>query len=299
MEEKIYDNERLLFIINPKAGQKKREDFIANVVNEFNDNGYEVTLRFTRAAGDGTRIVKDLGQGFHMIVCMGGDGTLNEVIDGILEAGLSVPLGYIPAGSTNDFAKSLNLPTDPAKAAEFIMQNKPKSIDIGRFNNRYFVYTASAGIFAKASYSASQSVKNVIGHFAYILEGIKDLTQVKKLNLKIELKDETIEGTYIFVAICNSTSIGGIMTLDQERVDFSDGLFEMLLVKFPKDLIELGVIVNKLTNQKYDDVVRLIPISKAKISDCSEIDWTLDGEKEPGKEKMRFKVIHNGIKFIY
>lgn len=293
------ESERLLFIINPRAGQKKKEDFLVDVINEFNDNGYEVNIRFTRAQGDGTRLVCDYGIGSDMIVCMGGDGTLNEVIEGILETGLKIPLGYIPAGSTNDFANSLNLPSDPLEAAKAMMEKKPKKIDIGKFNGRYFVYTASAGIFTKASYSASQTVKNTFGHFAYVMEGIKDLTQVKRLNLKIELPEETIEGEYIFAAICNSTSIGGIMTLDQDRVDFSDGLFEMLLVKFPKDLIELGIIVTNLTNQKYDERVQLIPISKAKITDSSDIDWSLDGEKEEGKKKIKFKVMHNAIRFIY
>lgn len=299
MSEKLFDNEKLLFIINPKAGQKKREDFLVDVINEFNDNGYEVNIRFTRERGDGIKFARNLGNGYDRIVCMGGDGTLNEVIEGILEAGIKVPLGYIPTGSTNDFANSLNLSADPAQAAVNIMQKDVKSIDIGKFNGRYFVYTASAGIFTKASYSAPQTIKNVLGHFAYILEGIKDLTQVKQLKLKIELKDEVIEGNYIFAAICNSTSIGGIMTLDQGKVDFSDGLFEMLLVKFPKDLIELGFIVNQLTAQKYDDKVKLIPISKATISDSTNIDWSLDGEKEEGKETIKFKVVHNAINFIY
>lgn len=299
VNENISEFKKLLFIVNPRAGQKKKDDIFIDIINEFNDNGYEVIIRFTRKMKDATNIVKALGPVADMIVCMGGDGTLNEVIDGMLLEKIKKPLGYIPAGSTNDFASSLNLPKDPIQAAKHIMSNKAHYIDIGKFNKRYFVYTASAGIFTKASYSAPQNIKNIFGHFAYVLEGVKDLTQVKRLKLKIELKDEVIEDEFIFAAICNSTSIGGIMAIDESRVDFADGFFELLLVKFPKDLIELGIIVNLLTNQKYDDRVKLLKVSKAQISDCNDIDWSLDGEKEEGKKTMKFRVIHNGIKLVY
>ena len=214
-------------------------------------------------------------------------------------ARLKKPLGYIPAGSTNDFANSLNLPSDPVEAAKHIMTHKAKYIDIGKFNDRYFVYTASAGIFTKASYSAPQNIKNLLGHFAYVLEGVKDLTQVKRMKLKIENEDEVIEGEYIFVAICNATSIGGVMTIDEGKVDFADGLFELLLIKYPKDLIELGIIINELTNQIYDKHIRLLKVSKLKISDSSDIDWSLDGEKEDGRKNMKFRVIHNAVKLVY
>lgn len=299
VNENISEFKKLLFIVNPRAGQKKKDDIFIDIINEFNDNGYEVIIRFTRKMKDATNIVKALGPVADMIVCMGGDGTLNEVIDGMLLEKIKKTLGYIPAGSTNDFASSLNLPKDPIQAAKHIMSNKAHYIDIGKFNKRYFVYTASAGIFTKASYSAPQNIKNIFGHFAYVLEGVKDLTQVKRLKLKIELKDEVIEDEFIFAAICNSTSIGGIMAIDESRVDFADGFFELLLVKFPKDLIELGIIVNLLTNQKYDDRVKLLKVSKAQISDCNDIDWSLDGEKEEGKKTMKFRVIHNGIKLVY
>ena len=256
-------------------------------------------IKFTRREKHATEIVKALGSQVDMIACMGGDGTLNEVMAGMRSARLKKPLGYIPAGSTNDFANSLNLPSDPVEAAKHMVTHKAKYIDIGKFNDRYFVYTASAGIFTKASYSAPQNIKNLLGHFAYVLEGVKDLTQVKRMKLKIENEDEVIEGEYIFVAICNATSIGGVMTIDEGKVDFADGLFELLLIKYPKDLIELGIIINELTNQIYDKHIRLLKVSKLKISDSSDIDWSLDGEKEDGRKNMKVRVIHNAVKLVY
>ncbi|MCT7398278.1 YegS/Rv2252/BmrU family lipid kinase [Eubacterium sp. LFL-14] len=298
-KEIVEQYKKLLFIVNPKAGQKKREDILVDVINIFNDYGYEVLIKFTRREKHAIEIVKALGSQVDMIACMGGDGTLNEVMAGMRSARLKKPLGYIPAGSTNDFANSLNLPSDPVEAAKHMVTHKAKYIDIGKFNDRYFVYTASAGIFTKASYSAPQNIKNMLGHFAYVLEGVKDLTQVKRMKLEIENEDEVIEGEYIFVAICNATSIGGVMTIDEGKVDFADGLFELLLIKYPKDLIELGIIINELTNQIYDKHIRLLKVSKLKISDSSDIDWSLDGEKEDGRKNMKFRVIHNAVKLVY
>ena len=272
---------------------------LRDIVDIFSSHDYEVIIRATQAPKDAYEKAKEYADSVDLIVCSGGDGTLDEVVTGITEKNSNVPIGYIPAGSTNDFANSLNLPSDPVEAAKHIMTHKAKYIDIGKFNDRYFVYTASAGIFTKASYSAPQNIKNMLGHFAYVLEGVKDLTQVKRMKLKIENEDEVIEGEYIFVAICNATSIGGVMTIDEGKVDFADGLFELLLIKYPKDLIELGIIINELTNQIYDKHIRLLKVSKLKISDSSDIDWSLDGEKEDGRKNMKFRVIHNAVKLVY
>lgn len=290
---------KIVFIMNPRAGQKKKEGFLVDVINTFYENGYVTELHYTRSQGDAIKLVGRHGRNCDIIVCMGGDGTLNEVIEGIIQWGVATPLGYIPAGSTNDFATSLNLSTQPEDAARDLMNRTAKPIDIGRFNSRYFVYTASCGIFTRTSYETPQNIKNLLGHFAYILEGIKDLTNVKPLKLDIKYNAGNISGEYIFASICNATSLGGIMTIDKERVDFADGLFEMLLVKFPKDIIELGILINKLQSQSYGDGVDLISISRAQIKDISCGDWSLDGEKEEGREISDFEVFHKAVNLIY
>lgn len=290
---------RLVFISNPRAGQKKKEGFLVDVINEFENGGYVTEVHYTRCQGDAGRIVAQYGVDADMIVCMGGDGTLNEVIEGMLKSEITIPLGYIPAGSTNDFANSLGLEVQPELAAKKIMKKKPHKLDIGCFNGRYFVYTASCGIFASTSYETSQDIKNVIGHSAYILQGIMDLTKIKQMNLTFEYDGKVESGTYIFAAICNATKIGGIMSIDKEVVDFRDGKFELILVKYPKDLIELGVTITNLQNQVYGEGVQLISVSDLKIKNAEGIDWSLDGEKEEAKPEIDFKVIPKAVNFIY
>jgi YegS/Rv2252/BmrU family lipid kinase len=230
---------------------------------------------------------------------MGGDGTLNEVMQGMIEGEVTTPLGYIPAGSTNDFATSLGLKTNPKEAAEFIVNHEAKQLDLGCFNGRYFVYTASAGIFTKTSYSTPQDLKNKLGHMAYILTGIKELFHIRRLKLKIELSDRIIQGRYIFVAINNATKVGGIMKLDEELVEFNDGVFELMLVEFPKGVFAFCKIALKVLLQKFTGEITLLQIDSAKITAEKDIDWSLDGEKEKGKEFVDFKVVHDAIKFIY
>lgn len=290
---------KLLFIINPKAGLKKNKNYIDDAVKVFESAGYKVGIKYTKKRLDGTNIAREYGSKVDLIVCMGGDGTLNEVIQGMNEKGVTTPLGYIPAGSTNDFATSLGLKSDPKKQAEFIISNKARSLDMGMFNGRYFVYTASAGIFTKTSYSTPQKMKNRLGHFAYILHGVRELFHIRRLKLKIELDNKTYEGKYIFAAINNATKVGGIMKLDKEMVEFNDGMFELMLVEFPKGPVEFMKLVVKVLTQKFTGKITLEQITSARITDCTDIDWSLDGEKETGRAVVDFKVVHDAVNFIY
>lgn len=290
---------KLLFIINPKAGLKKNKSYIDDAVNVFEGAGYKVGIKYTKKRLDGTYIAKEYSCKVDMVVCMGGDGTLNEVIAGMMEAQSKTPLGYIPAGSTNDFATSLGLKSDPKQAATFIMSNKSRPLDMGSFNGRQFVYTASAGIFTKTSYSTPQELKNRLGHFAYILHGVRELFHIRRLKLKIELEDKTYEGKYIFVAINNATKVGGIMKLDEDFVKFNDGVFELMLIEFPKGPAEFFKLVWQVLNQKFTGKITLEQIQSARITDCTDIDWSLDGEKEKGRAIVDFKVVHDAVNFIY
>lgn len=290
---------KLLFIINPKAGHKKNKHFMDEAIKTFENSGYEVDIKYTKKRADGTRIAIKHGAEADLVVCMGGDGTLNEVMQGMVEGGVKTPLGYIPAGSTNDFATSLGLKTNPKEQAEFLMSHEPRPLDLGMFNGRYFVYTASAGIFTKTSYDTPQNLKNKLGHFAYILSGVKELFHVRKIRMSIELKDRTIEGTYIFTAINNATKIGGVMKLDESIVQFNDGVFELMLVEWPKDPIKLNKILWRIITRKFAGEITFIQIDSAKITSETDLDWSLDGEKEKGKEFVDFKVVHDAINFIY
>lgn len=270
---------RLLLIVNPCAGTKRIVRYLPDILQLFRTNGYETTVYMTAERGDGTHIVQTRGVDFDRIICAGGDGTFNEVIAGILKAGLTTPIGYIPCGSTNDFASSLHLPKTIMKAAHCAVEGAPISVDVGQFAERYFSYVASFGAFTKASYSTPQSVKNALGHLAYILEGIKDIPTIRPIHLSLEVNGMLLEDDYIFGAISNTTSVGGVLTLDESLVDLNDGMFELLLIKSPADIIELNECVRALSTQDYQSrMITFLSTSRLHIASQEPIDWTLDGE---------------------
>ena len=221
----------ILLLVNPNAGTKKANKYLTDILVLFKENGYDTRVCITMGKNQVMPYVKDFGFECDMIVCIGGDGTFNETVEAVIETGCDKPIGYIPAGSTNDFANGLNLSKRIMDAARDIMDGTPVAIDIGKFNNRYFSYIASCGIFTKVSYNTPQSVKNTYGHLAYVVQGMKDLANIKSVHLKIEADGKVFEDDYIFAAICNSTSVGGILTIKPDVVDLTDGMMVILLIK--------------------------------------------------------------------
>lgn len=278
----------MLLVVNPLAGTRKTSRYLADIISIFNRADYQVQVHITAAPGDGAAVVAQQAAGMDLVVCAGGDGTFNETVSGILESGTKTPIGYIPAGSTNDFASSLKLPTNILRAAQQIVEGHPVTYDIGRFGDRYFSYVASFGAFTRASYATPQNVKNALGHLAYVLEGIQELSQIRKVHVRFELDDgEVLEDNYLFGAISNSTSVGGILTLDPKRVDMRDGKFELLLVRTPKDLIEVHECIMNLTTQTYNQgVIDFRSASRIRITADPNMSWTLDGEQEKGHQSV-------------
>jgi len=211
-----------------------------------------------------------------------------------------VPVGYIPCGSTNDFANSLKIPTNVIKAAQAIAEGEPQKFDIGLFGDRHFCYVASFGAFTKASYATPQSLKNVMGHMAYILSGISEISQIHKEHIRVEFEDDkVVEDDFIFGAVSNSTSVGGILTLDPKVVDMADGLFEVLLVRAPKSMGELAECISALKKQTYNcKMITFFSTRKLKVYAPEHMPWTLDGEREEGHEKIKIKNLHHAIKLM-
>ena len=289
----------ILLIVNPVAGKRKAHTTLVDVIAELQKDGMCVTVRITEERGDAVRFAYEADpKVYDVVACFGGDGTLNETISGILKAKSGIPIGYIPAGSTNDFAQSMKLPATPKKAAELIANGSLRKIDIGSFNGeRNFSYVAAFGIFTAASYSVPQQVKNMLGHTAYILGGVKEIGNIKSHHVKIKLDDREIEGDYIFGAVANSTSIAGIVKLKEGLVDFSDGVFEVGLIKTPKTIIELNNILTAITTQTYGEGVEIYKAKKMTFS-SDGFDWTLDGEKADGTEEVNIECLPSAIKFI-
>ena len=290
---------RMLFVMNPYAGQRKANRYLADILGIFNRAGYEVTAHMTAERGDATKVVQEKAAEVDLIVCAGGDGTFNETVNGLLFSGADTPVGYIPCGSTNDFAASLKLPTNPVKAAKAIVEGTPRRYDVGKFADRYFSYVASFGAFTKASYATPQNVKNALGHTAYLLEGIQELSQIRTAHVRFELDDRVIEDDFLFGAISNSTSVGGILTLDPKQVDMSDGRFELLLVRKPRDLIEVSECLVALQKQQYNcAMMTFVSTEKLRILADSSMAWTLDGEREEGHQEIFVENLHHGIQLM-
>jgi len=290
---------KLLFIMNPCAGIRKANPLLPDIFGVFNRAGYEVSVWMTEASGDAERIVQEYVSSVDLIVCSGGDGTFNETLSGLMKSGADVPIGYIPAGSTNDFASSLKLSADPIIAAQEIVSGVAHSYDAGRFNGRYFSYVASFGAFTKASYATPQSVKNALGHMAYVLSGIQELGQLKALNVRIEAEDRVEEGQYLFGAICNSTSVGGILTLDPRQVDMRDGKFEVLLVHKPKSIADVGEWIMALQRQQYNSkMMTFFSASSLKIQADPDMTWTLDGERADGSKEIFVENVHHAYRLM-
>lgn len=290
---------KLLLVMNPYAGMRRANRLLAEIVALFNGRGFEVSIHMTAGRGDAARVVKERASQADLVVCAGGDGTFNETVTGLLSGGAKRPVGYIPCGSTNDFANSLKLPTAPLRAAEAIVNGEPIPYDIGRFGDRYFSYVASFGAFTKASYSTPQNVKNALGHLAYLLEGAKELFQIPNEHVRFEIDDGVLEGDYIFGAISNSTSVGGILTLDPSVVDMGDGKFELLLIRAPRDAGELMGCIQALTTQRYDSpMLTFRSASRIHITASPSMPWTLDGEKEEGHHVVDAENLHHAISLL-
>ena len=292
--------EKLLLIINPCAGQKKAKKQLTEIIDIFNRADFAVITHITSGSGDAEEACIRYADQVDRIVCCGGDGTFNETVSGVLKSGKEIPIGYIPAGSTNDFASSLHLSGDLLQAARDIMGGQPKRLDIGLFGKRYFSYVASFGAFTRTSYTTPQSLKNTLGHTAYVLSSIQELSQIRSHPLRFTLSDGSIiEDKFLFGAISNSTSVGGVLTLAPDRVDMADGKLELLLIRAPKDLFELGECVRALQQKTYNcEMITFLSTDSVSVSAPEDLHWTIDGEQEAGHAATSVSCLHHAIQVI-
>ncbi|MBP3465251.1 MAG: YegS/Rv2252/BmrU family lipid kinase [Angelakisella sp.] len=270
---------KLLLIINPVAGRNQAQADLFKMVRVFAEHDCEVTVYPTRGPQDCTRkVLADAGR-FDLVVCCGGDGTLNEMVSGMMQREEPVPMGYIPLGSTNDFAASLHLPSHVEEAALRCVEGTAFHMDVGSLNDRYFNYIAAFGAFTEASYATPQQIKNALGHLAYILEGVKSLGRLQPIHVRITADGESFEEDYLFGAVTNTVSLGGVLRLDPSRVLLDDGMYELLLVKNPQNPTEAQAMLSALMLQNYDGpLVRMLRASDILFESNHEISWTIDGE---------------------
>lgn len=270
---------RMLFIYNPRAGKAKIRSKLADILDIFASGEYEITICPTQKKGDATVMISDCPTDYDLIVCSGGDGTLDEVVTGMIQRNLRIPVGYIPAGSTNDFGGSLSMPKNMVKAAEIIVNGKNFACDVGRFNEDVFVYIAAFGLFTEVSYETDQQIKNVLGHMAYLLEGVKSLQSIRSYHMKITCEDKVIEDDFIYGMITNSMSVGGFKNITGKNVKLDDGVFEVTLIKKPKNAMELNNLMVSFLNRDIDtNAMYCFRTAKLLVECEDEVAWTLDGE---------------------
>ena len=273
------EKKKMLFIYNPRAGKAKIRSNLLDIIDIFVKAGYEVTAYPTQEKGDGIRaVVQREPECYELVVCSGGDGTLDEVVTGMMQCSKRTPIGYVPAGSTNDFAGSLHIPKNMIQAAQTIVQGKAFGCDVGVFNDDVFVYIAAFGLFTDVSYETKQDIKNVLGHMAYILEGMKRISNIKSYYMKVAYEDRVIEGDFMFGMITNSISVGGFKNITGKYVMLDDGEFEVTLIKRPANPMELNMIMAALLNRNINTECMYCFKTSALRFISEEVAWTLDGE---------------------
>lgn len=290
---------KLLFVFNPKSGMGLIKNHLLDIVDIMVKAGYEPTVYPTQARGDATRIVRETGANYDRIVCSGGDGTLDEVVTGLREGNIEIPLGYIPAGSTNDFACTLGIPNDMVKAAEIAVGDHIFPCDVGQFNEDTFVYIAGFGIFTEISYDTPQELKNLLGHAAYILSAAKSLAAIPSYLMQVEANGELIQDRFIYGMITNSISVAGFKGLTGKDVQLDDGQFEVTLIKRPTNPIELNEIIAYLTGIIGESkMVYAFKANHVQIRSRSSVTWTMDGENGGEHWGVEIKNHHQCLKIL-
>lgn len=288
-----------LFIYNPNSGQKLINDYLPWIIDYLSEREYLPTVYATQSSGNARDIILRYGDRFEEILVSGGDGTLDEVISAVATIKANPLIGYIPTGSTNDFSRSLNIPQDIEKATKVATRGYQRNIDIGKIDDKYFVYAAAFGTIADVSYNTDQDVKNIFGRSAYIFEGLKQtlpLVNIPTYKIIVDIDGEKIEGEFIHFMITNSVSVGGFMGITGQNVGLSDGIFELTMVRRPQSLSDVNKIIFGLTNREENDMLIFRQGSDFKVETDKKVAWSLDGEYGGSTTFAEIMVIRESIR---
>ena len=290
---------KTLLIINPVAGRQKIRPALVDVVDTLVKAGHEITIYTTQKDVDPCAIVREKNGLYDYVVCSGGDGTFSEILSETMMWDPKPILGYVPCGTTNDFASGLGIPTDCKAAAQEIAEGEPRTFDAGKINDRYFSYVASFGAFTEASYMTPQDLKNSLGYLAYLLEGIRELTTIKEIPVRIETADKVIEDSFVFGAVTNAKTVGGMFRLSENVVDLNDGLLEVMLIRLPRTPMDLSGIVTAINTMSYDSPMFVhFQTNALKITAQSPLAWTIDGERQAGQETDEIVCVKDAFRLM-
>ncbi len=288
-------------IINPASGRKNIGDYVEDILSLIKKKGGTPEIHITTGKNDARDFVAKHGAEYGMIVCCGGDGTLSEVINGAVGLPEQPPVAYIPSGTTNDFSKTMGLTTDILKSLMALSHGEPRTLDVGQFDSRYFVYVASFGLFAESSYATPQNLKRRLGHLAYVITGTRELLNLRSYQMTVtDDTGEVREGEYIYGSVSNSTSIGGVMKLDETLVNLSDGRHEVVLIRKPSNLHEFNEAALSVISGKYDSpLIEIFSVKSVTFACEDKVDWSLDGEHTITSKPVRITNIHQAVRLIF
>lgn len=282
---------KALLIVNFFSGTGRAKTVLSDVIDILSKGGFLCTVYLTKNKAATIATAQEAHKEYDTVVAIGGDGTLSEVVNGVMAGEKNIPVGYIPTGSTNDMAKSLGISANSREAAETITAFSPRRFDVGMFNDKYFTYIAATGAFTKVSYATSQSLKNALGHLAYVLEGIKSVSEIQKIRITGTTDQGSFDGEYLFCSLSNSTSVGGVIQLDRGMVLFNDGLFELCLIAAPKTGQDMMELVGDIMQSKFENpLITIKKISRGELTIPSATDWTLDGEGGGKQKTVSFSI---------
>ena len=291
-------DKNVLLVVNPCSGKTRTRSSAEDIIKEFPEDEYDFSVHNTTCRGDATRIVKEHYDDMDMVICCGGDGTLNETINGVMDMVERKPIGYIPMGTTNDLANTLNIPLKLKDAVELIRSGQTNSYDIGLFNNRYFSYVAIFGAFSSASYTTSQKMKNMFGHSAYFWKGFMDWGSLKPIHVKVEYDDGVFEDDVMLGAVTNSTSMGGICKFDRSKIKLNDGYFELFIIK-KISLLTVPELFFKVQKQDYShEAFVFIKTRQAKFTFSKPVEWSLDGEFGGEHKVVNVNVLSKAVRIF-
>ncbi len=293
---------KILFVYNPVSGRSQIKTVLSDILQTLSGAEFIIECYPTKGHGDARRYVRELTGDYLYIVCAGGDGTLDEVVSGLMDnqALPMLPVGYIPLGTTNDFASGLGIPSDPLAAAQAVARGRAYVCDLGRFNRTdYFTYVAAFGIFTETSYETPQELKRQLGHAAYLLQGITELGNIRTYHIKAETPEESVEGDFAFGMVTNARSVGGFEGIQGPDVDLQDGLFEATLIRLPANLLEINELI-----QFFSGLIPETPlvwrrkVKKITFTSDEKIRWTRDGENGGAHRKVTLKNLQGKFKIL-
>lgn len=293
---------KLLFIYNPHAGRGRVRGKLAEVLNAFTRAGCLCTAYPTQKPGDAARAARELAADYDRVAVCGGDGTLHEVVSGLMDLPESArpPIGYLPAGTTNDYARNLKLPRGMEEMAALAASGEPRPVDIGRLGEQYFIYVAAFGAFTNVAYSTPQHAKNALGHLAYVLKGASELGSLKGYELRVEHDGGALEGEYLYGMVSNTVSVGGVLGLPEDEVVLDDGILEMILVEKPRTVAQLNAVIRALARQEYDKESGVVGLHSSRYHiTCQEpVPFTLDGEFGGEPEQVEIAAVNTPVRIV-